>query len=79
MLKIDDIRLNQPVVTPLGEGVFQGAFALLKPGTEEVEETVALVRVKLSPEMETHLKDPNCKTPHAMISGLWLFQEGELS
>ncbi len=73
------MRINQPVVTPYGEGVFQGVFDVLKRESTVIDETVALVRLKVTEQTLPHLHDANCLTPHACESGLWTFKESELS
>ncbi len=72
-MDIKAIRVNQPVVTPIGEGVFQG-----KIDGPEPEDVRALVRVKLNPQSIPCLQMGNCLTPHATMSGLWIFRISEL-
>ncbi len=72
-MDITKMRVNQPVVTPIGEGVFQGRI-----DAEEPEDVRALVRVKLSPESIPCLRNGNCLTPFARLSGLWVFRASEL-
>lgn len=68
-------RINQPVVTPIGEGVNQGVWQ--KPATVQ-DEPVMLVRVNLTEQSMPHLRDSNCLTPCASQSGLWTFKASEL-
>lgn len=71
-------RVNQPVITPIGEGVYQGRMVPVNPQSVEWSDLLALVRVNLTPESVPHLRDRNCLTPMACSSGLWMFREGEL-
>jgi len=68
-----NFRINQAVVTPIGEGVYQGEIYDSEP-----EDVRALVRVKLTPQSIPCLQHGNCLTPRATISGLWTFRESEL-
>jgi len=68
-------RINQPVVTPIGEGVFQGKMDFY--AFDKIE-MLMLVRVKLDGETSKHLRDSNCLTPRASESGLWTFKPEEL-
>jgi len=70
------MRINQPVITPLGEGVYQGSFN--QPHSGDTVEPVALVRLRVNDQTAPHLRDSNCLTPKASGSGLWTFKEGEL-
>jgi hypothetical protein len=72
------MKFNQPVVTPIGTGIFQGVFGAIQRGGTEADETVALVRLKVDSETSPHLRDSNCLTPLASQSGLWIFRESEL-
>lgn len=68
---------NQRVKTPLGEGVAQGPFAVVDGNGAEVVRAV-LVRLPVNETTVKALKQSNCVTPRASLSGLWVFQEGEL-
>jgi hypothetical protein len=56
--------LNQKVLTPIGSGFIQGRY-----------EGGWLVRVKISDVTKAILSSI---TPRATISGLWVFESGEL-
>lgn len=62
---------NQSVLTPLGKGTFSGC---MKNGPH----TSYLVRLPVNDQTKEHLRDWNCVTPRAQLSGLWRFQKGEL-
>lgn len=70
-------QINQKVKTPLGVGLFQAPFAVV----DDTGQTVvigALVKLPVNDETGKALRKSNCLTPHAKISGLWVFQEGEI-
>ena len=65
--------MKQKVTTPIGEGVYQGAYrAVLGTGEK------CLVRLPVNQETVTHLQDENCLTPRAHISALFSFEPGQL-
>ena len=66
-------RVNQPVMTPLGQGVAQSPIILVG-GVSKY-----LVRLPVNEQTRLHLRDVNCITPRAHTSGLWCFGEDELS
>jgi hypothetical protein len=66
-------RVNQPVVTPFGQGVAQSPI-ILTGGVAKY-----LVRLPVNEQTTPHLHDVNCITPRAESSGLWCFSEDELS
>lgn len=71
-------RINQPVVTPIGEGVYQGVITIQDPDSVECRDITVLVRVNLTEQSTPHLRDANCLTPYASESGLWTFKESDL-
>lgn len=71
------ICVNSKVTTPLGEGVVQGAYAVTDAQDEPIIKGAA-VRLPVNEETRKHLNKSNCLTPHAMLSGVWVFQEGDL-
>jgi len=70
--------VNQKVSTPLGEGVVQAPFAIQSDQGENIVRG-ALVRLPINESTRAHLNKTNCLTPHATLSGLWVFQEKDLS
>ena len=66
-------RVNQPVMTPLGEGVTQSPIIWFGGNAKY------LVRLPVNDQTRLHLRDVNCITPRAHTSGLWCFGEDELS
>ena len=62
---------NQPINTPIGKGICSGA---MRSG----EQIIFLVRLPVNDQTKNHLRDGNCLTPKAQISGLWKFQGSEL-
>lgn len=71
------ITTNMKIKTPLGEGTMQAPFAVKDAQGENVVRG-ALVRLPINDVTRPHLNKSNCLTPHAQISGLWVFQESEL-
>lgn len=71
------ITTNMKIKTPLGEGTMQAPFAVKDAQGEHVVRG-ALVRLPINDVTRPHLNKSNCLTPHAQISGLWVFQESEL-
>lgn len=71
-LKLRELKINQLLNTPIGQGVYQGVFHLYNDKDEFVGER-ALVRLPVDPETSKHLKDSNC-----IARGLWIFQESEI-
>lgn len=69
---------NTKVNTPLGVGIVQGAFAIKANDGDDVVQG-ALVRLPINDVTKNHLNKENCLTPHASRSGLWVFQEKELT
>lgn len=69
--------INQSVITPLGKGLVQGAFAVLGHDGSLVSNGV-LVRLPINDVTKAQLKQSNCITPHAVLNGLWVFQASEL-
>ncbi len=65
-------RVNQPVMTPLGQGVAQSPIILVG-GIARF-----LVRLPVNEQTSPYLHDVNCITPRAERSGLWCFSEEEL-
>jgi len=61
------------VKTPLGPGVFQQGR--IYAGSE----TRLIVRLPVNDKTTPHLKDENCLTPHAQISGMWWFPEAAVT
>ena len=70
-------RLNDPVNTPIGQGLFQGVFVDKAPG-EPVSADQGMVRLPVNAETQKHLADSNCLTPKAKDCGLWVFKLHEL-
>ncbi len=77
-MDIRKFRINQPVVTPIGEGMYQGIMSDHDRGSLDGTDLTVLVRVKLTDESMPHLHDANCLTPRASSKGLWTFKESEL-
>jgi len=71
--------VNQKVNTPLGEGYVQGCFQIQDPVTSAVISTGIAVRLLVNEHTAPHLKDNNCVTTQATHSGVWVFQESELT
>jgi hypothetical protein len=73
-----NVKINQKVKTPLGEGFVQGQFAVLDAQTEALISKGIAVRLPVNELTQSHLKDSSCLTSHATLSGVWVFQESEL-
>ena len=71
-------HLNQSVKTPLGVGMYQAPFAVVD-GSGATVVTGVLVKLPVNEETGKAVKQANCLTPGATLSGLWVFQEGEIS
>jgi len=71
------IVTNAKVVTPLGEGVVQGAFQILDGHGNEIARGVG-VRLPVNDVTKVEMQKSYCLTPHAHINGLWVFNESEL-
>jgi hypothetical protein len=71
------LATNMKVSTPIGMGIIQGAFAVMA-GNEAVVNGV-MVRLPIDDATRPQLAQSNCLTPHASLSGVWVFQEKELS
>jgi hypothetical protein len=67
--------VNNTVQTPLGKGIVQGRFSV-RAGDDAV--SAVMVRMPIDDQTRAHLTKSNCLTPHASISGLWVFQESEI-
>ena len=73
------ITTNTPVKTPMGNGLAQApAFSIVDASGNDVTQGV-LVRLPINDATRPHLNKSNCLTPHAKLSGLWVFQVKELS
>lgn len=72
------IATNMKIKTPLGEGTMQAPFAVKDAAGNDVVRG-ALVRLPINDATRPHLNKSNCITPHATLSGLWVFQESELA
>jgi len=68
---------NQNVVTPIGKGIVQGAFAVQDALGGLVVNGV-IVRVPVNDETRSHLVRSNCLTPMAKHSALYVFEIKEL-
>jgi hypothetical protein len=71
------IRTNQQVITPIGAGITQGAFAITDANGKPIVSGVG-VRLPINELTKPTMNKSNCLTPHATVSGLWVFQESEL-
>jgi len=69
---------NTKVSTPLGEGMVQAPFAIKSAQGDDIVRGL-LVRLPINDATRVHLNKSNCITPHATLSGLWVFQEKELT
>ena len=74
-----NVTINQKVRTPFGEGYVQGQFSVLDPITEALVSKGIAVQLPINEVTQPHLKDSSCLTSHAVLSGVWVFQESELS
>ncbi len=74
-----NVTINQKVRTPLGEGYVQGQFSVLDPITEALVSKGVAVRLPVNEVTQPHLKDDSCLTSHATLSGVWVFQESDLT
>lgn len=73
------LTTNTEVETPIGKGVAQApAFAVRDAEGNDVTVGV-LVRLPINDTTRPYLNKSNCLTPHARLSGLWVFQTKELS
>lgn len=71
------MMVNQKVSTPLGDGIVQGGFAVVDAGREIVSSAV-LVRLPINDVTRAELNKSYCMTPTANVSGLWVFDAGEI-
>ncbi len=71
------LTTNTKVSTPLGEGMVQAPFAIKSAQGDDIVRSL-LVRLPINETTRPHLNKSNCVTPHAILSGLWVFQEKEL-
>ena len=69
-------RINQPVSTPLGPGLFQGHFIVHHP--DGATEHCSLVKISITAETGPHRTASNCLTPRAIRSGLWVFEPNQV-
>jgi hypothetical protein len=69
-----NIPTNTRVKTPLGVGIAQGRFSNL----EEMISAV-LVRLPINEITKAELNKSYCMTPNALLSGLWVFTENEVT
>lgn len=69
-------QTNEKVKTPLGEGRVQGGFMV-----KQMENSLraVLVRIPLTDAVRAQLAKPNCITPRATVSALFVFAESELA
>jgi hypothetical protein len=77
-ISLSKFHCNQAVTTPLGAGMVLAPFAVVSETGEVVTKGVA-VRLPVDDVTSKALKKSNCLTPTAKLSGLWVFQEGEIS
>ncbi len=68
---------NAKVSTPLGVGVAQGPFAVVD-GDGNLAAAGVLVRLPVNDVTVKALKESNCMTPRAQVSGLWVFRLSEI-
>lgn len=73
------ITTNSTVKTPLGEGIAQAPAFSIRDGHDNDVATAVLVRLPINDATRPHLNKSNCLTPHATLSGLWVFQVKELA
>ena len=66
-------HINQTVKTPIGNGVYQGAWR-----TSEETDPAALVRLPVNEQTSLHLSDATCVTPRSQKSALFVFPTSEL-
>ena len=71
------ITTNKSVVTPLGDGVVDGFFGVLD-AQGEIVVTGICVRLPVNDQTRPELHKSYCMTPHAVQSGVWIFEESEL-
>lgn len=72
------VATNQKVMTPLGNGVVEGYFAVHDNHNEIVVTGVA-VRLSVNDMTRPELDKSNCLTPRAVFSGVWVFEQEQLS
>lgn len=73
------ITTNTNVETPIGAGIAQAPAFTVRDGHGNDVVQGVLVRLPINDMTRTHLNKSNCLTPHAVLSGLWVFQVKELS
>lgn len=71
------IVVNSKVITPLGQGTVNGAYAVMDATGEPIVKGV-VVRLPVNDVTRRELTKSNCVTPTASLNGLWIFQEGEI-
>lgn len=74
-----NVTINQKVSTPLGEGVVRGQFRVIDPQTGSLISKAFTVEIPVNDVTRPHLNQSNCMTSHATQSGVWVFQESELT
>ena len=77
-ISLSKFQCNQAVKTPLGAGTVLAPFAVVGE-TGDVVTSGGAVRLPVEEGTSKALKKSNCLTPTATLSGLWVFQEGEIS
>lgn len=77
VMEFSKFKCNQAVVTPLGAGTVLAPFAVEAADGSLISQGVA-VRLPVDETTQKALKQSNCLTPTAKLSGLWVFAESEL-
>jgi hypothetical protein len=70
------MNTNARIKTPIGEGISQGLYAI-RDGQGEIVRQAVLVRLPVNDQTRGHLSEPNCLTPRANRSALFVFPTSE--
>ena len=73
------VTTNTTVETPIGAGIAQAPAFTVRDGHGNDVAQGVLVRLPINDKTRVHLNKSNCLTPHAKLSGLWVFQMKDLT
>lgn len=73
-----NLSTNCKVKTPYGEGIVNGMFIINDNDGKEIARGIG-VRMEVNDKTRQLLSLSNCVTPHAIVSGIWIFDEKEIS
>jgi len=73
------VRVNMSVMTPLGRGTVFGCYGTLNPDGSNSNHAHWVVQLPIEGQAEKAKRRAMCLTPRAEKSGLFIFEESELS